>query len=60
MGLIARRKVVAHRLEVNVVPIMRMSNREGLIHPGTKGISLKLADPRYDLNDMGHERAAPL
>ena len=37
-----------------------MINHEALINPGMKGIPLKLAHPRRDLNGMGHKRAGPL
>jgi len=43
MSFIARRKAMAHHLQVDVVPIMRMSNHEGLV------------DPSCDFNGMGHE-----
>ena len=51
---------VAHRLSIDVVPIMRTSNREGLIDPGVKGIPLELEHPGHDLDGMSHERAGPL
>ena len=51
---------MAHRLQIDVVPIMRTSNREGLIDPSAKGIPLELPHPSHDLDDMSHERAGPL
>ena len=39
---------------------MRMSNNEGPIDPGVKGIPLELAHPSRDLDGTGHERAGPL
>ena len=39
---------------------MRMSNREGLINPGAKGIRLELAHPSHDLDGMSREQAGPL
>jgi len=36
---------MAHRLQIDVVPIVRMSNHEGLINLDTKGIPLELAHP---------------
>ena len=60
MGFVARREAEAHRLQVDAVPIMRMSNHEGLMDAGMKGIPLELAHPCYDLDDMGHEQTGPL
>ena len=51
---------MAHRLQIDDVPIMRMSNHEGLIDLGAKGIPLELAHPRCDLDGMGRERTGPL
>ena len=51
---------MAHRLQINAVPIVRTSNHEGLIDPGAKGIPLKLAHLRRDLDGTGHERTGPL
>ena len=48
---------MAHRLQIDVVPIMRMSNREGLIDPGVKGIHLELAHLSHDLDGTSRERA---
>ena len=55
MDFITERVAVAHRLQINVVPIMRMSNREGLIDPGAEGIPLKLAHPSHDLDGTSYE-----
>ena len=60
MDFIARREAMAHCLQIDAIPIMRMSNHEGLIGPGAKGIPLELAHPSRDLDGMGHERASPL
>ena len=51
---------MANRLQVDVVPIMRTSNRKGLIHPSAKGIPLELAHLSRDLDGTSHERAGPL
>ena len=51
---------MAHRLQIDVVPIVRMSNHEGLIDPGMKDIPLELAHPRRDLDGMGRKRTGPL
>ena len=51
---------MAHRHQINVVPIMRTSNHKGLINTGTKGIPLKLAHPSCDPDGTGRERAGPL
>ena len=51
---------MAHRLQIDDVPIMRMSNREGLIDPGAKGIPLELAHSGHDLDGLSHERAAAI
>ena len=48
--------VVAHRLQIDAVPIMRMSNREGLIDLSTKGSPLELAHPSHDLDSMSREQ----
>jgi len=37
-----------------------MSNREGLIDPGAKGIRLELAHPRCDLDGTDREQTGPL
>ena len=42
------------------MPIVRMSNHEGLFDPSAKGIPLELVHPCCDLNGTGHERAGPL
>ena len=60
MDFITGRVVVAHHLQIDVVPIMRMSNSEGLIDPDAKVIPLELAHPSHDLDDMSRERAGPL
>ena len=60
MGFVARREAEAHHLLVDDVPVMRMSNREGLVDPGMKGVPLELAHPRRDLDGMGRERTGPL
>ena len=60
MDFIAGRVAVAHRLQIDAVPIMRMSNHEGLIDPSAKGIPLKLAHSGHDLDGTSHERAGPL
>ena len=39
---------------------MRMSNHEGLIDPGVKGIPLELAHLSRDPNGTSRERASPL
>ena len=51
---------MTHRLQIDVVPIMRTNNHEGLIDLGTKGIPLELAQPGRDLDGKSHERASPL
>ena len=51
---------MAHHIQINVVPIMRMSNRKGLIDLNTKGTPFKLAHPSHDLDGTSHERAGPL
>ena len=51
---------MAHRLQIDVVPTMRMSNHKGLIDIGAKGISLKLVHPSRDIDSTGCERAGPL
>ena len=60
MDFITGRVALTHRLQIDDVPIMRMSNHKGLIDPDVKGIPLELAHPSRDLNSMGHERAGPL
>ena len=60
MDFITGHVAVAHRLQIDAVPIMRTSNREGLIDLGAKGIPLELAYPSRDLDGMGHERAGSL
>ena len=51
---------MAHHLQIDVVPIVRMSNREGLIDLGAKGVPLELAYLRHDLDIMGREQTGPL
>ena len=51
---------MAHCLQIDGVPIIRTSNREGLIDPGAKGIALELAHPSRDLDGTSYERASPL
>ena len=60
MDFILEHIAMAHRLQIDVVPIMRMSNREGLIDPIAKGIPLELAQLGHDLDGMSRERAGPL
>ena len=60
MDFLTGRIAVACRLQIDVVPIMRMSNQEGLIDPGAKGIPLELAHPSHDLDGTGRERAGLL
>ena len=60
VDFIARRVAVAHRLQIDVVAIMRTSNHEELIDPSVKSIPLELAYPSRDLDGTGHERAGPL
>ena len=51
---------MAHRIEIDVVIIMRASDGEGLGDPYAKSFLLQLAHPRRDICGMGHERAGPL
>ena len=60
VDFITGRVAVVHRLQIDVVPIMRTSNREGLINPRAKGIPLELAHLSRDLDGMIRERAGPL
>ena len=60
MDFITGRVAMAHRLQIDVVPIMRMSNHEGLIDPSKKGIPLKLAHLSHDLDGTSREQAGPL
>ena len=60
MDFIARHIAMAHRLQIDAVPIMRTINCEGLVDPGAKCFPLELAHLSCDLNGMGHERAGPL
>ena len=60
MDFITERVAMAHRLQIDAIPIMRTSNCKGLIDPDAKGIPLELAHLRCDLNGMGYERTAPL
>ena len=46
---------MAHRIQVDATNVMRMSNHEGLINPGMKGILLELAHPSRDLDGTGGE-----
>ena len=55
MDFIARREAMAHRLQIDAFPIVRTSNREGLIDPSVKGVPLELAHPRHELDGTGHE-----
>ena len=41
MDFIARREAMAHRLQIDAIPIVRTSNHEGLIDPSPKGIPPK-------------------
>ena len=51
---------MAHRLQIDDVPIMRTSNHEGLIELGTKGIPLELEHPSRDHDGKSHKRAGLL
>ena len=60
MDFMTGRIAMAHHLQIDVVPIMRTSNREGLINPRAKGIPLELAHLSRDLDGMIREQAGPL
>ena len=60
MGFIARCEAMAHRLQVDAVPTMRMSNHDGLIHLGVESIPLELAHLSRDLDSKGHKQSGSL
>ena len=60
MDFITGRVAMAHRLQIDVVPIIRMSNHEGLIDPDAEGTPLELAHLSHDLDGTSHKEAGPL
>ena len=60
MGFVARSEAEAHRLQVDDVHVMRMSNYKGLVDLGTKGVPFELAHPHHDLDGIGREQTGPL